>query len=101
MAKKARIERNNHLKETIDQYAERRVALKATVMDKTKSVEERIAASSALSQLPRNSAAVRYRHRCALTGRSRGYYRRFDLCRNMLRELASRGELPGVCKSSW
>jgi small subunit ribosomal protein S14 len=101
MAKKARSERNNRLKQTIDQYAERRATLKAAVMDKTKSVEERIAATAALAQLPRDSAAVRYRHRCELTGRPRGYYRRFGLCRNMLRELASRGELPGVCKSSW
>ena len=70
-------------------------------MSKTLSLEERFIAQTKLAQLPRNSSKVRIRNRCELTGRPRGYYRRFNLSRITLRELASFGMLPGVKKSSW
>ena len=70
-------------------------------MDRSKPIEERFEAQLKLNELPRNSARVRIRNRCEMTGRSRGVYRKFKLSRIGLRELASRGQLPGVVKSSW
>ena len=101
MSKKSRVEKKKKIERLIDHYAEKRKALKAVVGERDRPIEERIQAVAALAKLPRNSAPSRHRNRCELTGRPRGYYRRFGLCRNMLREYASRGELPGVCKSSW
>jgi small subunit ribosomal protein S14 len=75
--------------------------LKSVVMDRTLPVEERFEATLKLAQLPRNGAANRVRLRCELTGRARGNYRKFKLSRNMLRELANTGQLPGVTKASW
>jgi small subunit ribosomal protein S14 len=69
--------------------------------DLTKPAEDRFAAQLKLAQMPRNSSATRIRNRCELTGRSRGYYRKLRICRNMLRELASQGLVPGMIKSSW
>ena len=83
------------------QFANRRATLKAVANDREASPEERFDATLKLAQLPRNSAKVRVRLRCELTGRSRGNYRKFKLCRNKLRELASQGQIPGMTKSSW
>ena len=101
MAKKSTIENNNHRKEVVKQYASRRAKLKTLVMDKELSFEERFQANIKLAQLPRNSAKIRIRNRCALSGRPRGYYRKMDLSRIALRELASNGLIPGMTKSSW
>ena len=101
MAKKSSIEKNNRRKKLAKKYAGRRSRLKAIVMDKTKPVEERFAAVLKLAELPRNSAKVRIRNRCELTGRPRAFYRKMKLCRNQLRELASQGLIPGMTKSSW
>ena len=82
-------------------YANKRAELKAIIKDKDVSMEERFQAVLQLSELPKNSAKERIRNRCALTGRPRANYRKFNLCRVALRDLASKGELPGVTKSSW
>jgi small subunit ribosomal protein S14 len=79
----------------------KRAKLKATIMDQTLPIEERFAATQKLSEMPRNSARVRQRNRCELTGRPRGFYRKFRLCRNKLRELGSFGMIPGLVKASW
>ena len=79
----------------------KRAELKAKVTNTSLSFEERMAARDALNKLPTNGAKIRLRNRCQLTGRPRGVYRDFGLCRNKFREMASAGELPGVTKSSW
>jgi small subunit ribosomal protein S14 len=79
----------------------KRAALKETIYNKDLPMEERFVAIQKLSKLPRNSAMVRVRRRCEITGRPRGNYRFFGMCRNMLRDLASSGKLPGVIKASW
>ena len=84
-----------------EKYAARRLKLKEVVMDKNASPEERFQATLKLAQMPRNSAKIRIRNRCKLTGRSRSYYRKFGLSRVELRDLASFGEIPGLVKSSW
>lgn len=101
MAKKSTIENNNRRRKLTRQYAPRRAKLKALVMDRSLSFEERFQANIKLAQLPRNSAKIRVRNRCALSGRPRGYYRKMDLSRIALRELASSGLIPGMTKSSW
>ncbi len=101
MAKKCMIEKEGKRQALAKQYAKRRAALKATIKDQDTDMEERFAAVMALAKLPRNSAKVRQRNRCELTGRPRGTYRKFKLCRIKLRELASAGYIPGVVKSSW
>jgi small subunit ribosomal protein S14 len=101
MAKTSAIENNKRRAKMAKQYASRRAALKATIMDKGTSFEDRFAAQVALAKLPRNSARVRVRNRCELSGRPRGYYRKLKLSRIALRELAGFGLLPGVTKSSW
>ncbi len=101
MAKKSAIEKNKRRRQLVEKYAEKRAALKAIVKDRSRDPQERFEAVLALAELPRNSSKVRVRNRCALTGRPRGYYRRFGLSRIALRELASEGQLPGVTKASW
>jgi small subunit ribosomal protein S14 len=101
MAKTSSVNKNNHRKELVARYAGKRKRLKEQANDLTKPSEERFAARLKLAQLPRNSAPSRVRNRCELTGRARGYYRKLKLCRNMLRELASQGMIPGMTKSSW
>ncbi|MCX7313577.1 MAG: 30S ribosomal protein S14 [Hyphomicrobiales bacterium] len=101
MAKKSSIEKNNRRKKLAKKFAGRRQRLKALVMDKTKPVEERFAASLKLAELPRNSAPIRYRNRCEITGRPRAVYRKHKLSRIALRELGSKGLIPGLVKSSW
>ena len=101
MAKVAMVERNEKRKRMINRDAGKRAALKAIVMDKEKSIEERFEAQMKLSKLPRNGAKIRYRNRCELTGRPRGVYRKFRLSRIKLRELGGFGKIPGLTKSSW
>jgi small subunit ribosomal protein S14 len=101
MAKTSSVNKNNRRKRLVAQYAAKRKRLKSIAADATKPSEERFAARLKLAQLPRNSAPSRVRNRCELTGRARGYYRKLRVCRNMLRELASQGLIPGMTKSSW
>ena len=101
MAKQSSVNKNNRRRKMVAQYAAKRKKLKAITADLNKPAEERFAARLKLSQLPRNSSATRIRNRCELTGRARGYYRKLKVCRNMLRELASQGLIPGMVKSSW
>jgi small subunit ribosomal protein S14 len=101
MAKKGKIESNEKRKRLVRKYAKKRAELLAIARDRSRPIEERFAAQLKLAKLPRNSAPIRVRNRCELTGRPRGYYRRFRLSRIALRELANKGLLPGVTKSSW
>jgi len=101
MAKVAMVEREIKRKKLAKKYANKRAKLKAIVKNKTVPADERFQAMLTLDELPKNSAKIRQRNRCALTGRPRGYYRKMNLSRIALRDLASRGELPGVVKSSW
>lgn len=101
MAKTSSIERNKKREKMAAQYAARRARLKAVVDDLSKEPEERFQAVMKLAELPRNSSKTRIRLRCELTGRPRGNYRKFKLCRIQLRELGSRGQIPGLVKSSW
>ena len=101
MAKKSAIERNKNRKRLAKRYRVRRAELKTIVRNPSTSPEERFNAQLKLAALPRNSSAVRIRNRCQLTGRSRGVYRKFNLSRIALRELASKGQIPGMLKSSW
>ncbi|ARU20886.1 DNA repair protein HhH-GPD [Ralstonia solanacearum] len=82
-------------------YAEKRAALEAIVADQSKSEEERYEARLKLQQLPRNANPTRQRNRCSITGRPRGTFRKFGLARNKLREIAFKGEIPGLTKASW
>jgi small subunit ribosomal protein S14 len=101
MAKLSMMQREAKRAELITKYAARRADLKAKITDLSLSVEERRSAMHSLQKLPRDSSKVRARNRCGLTGRPKGYYRRFGLGRNKLRELAMRGEIPGLRKASW
>lgn len=101
MAKVCMIEREIKRKKLANRYAGKRAELKAIIRDQNIPAEERFQAVLKLAELPRNSSKTRQRNRCALTGRPRSYYRKFNLSRIALRDLASRGELPGVTKSSW
>lgn len=101
MAKVSMIERDKKRRKLVKQHAGKRAALKAIIANRELPPEERFQAVLKLADLPRNSAKIRIRNRCALTGRPRSYYRQFNLSRIALRDLASKGELPGVVKSSW
>ena len=101
MAKTCSIQRDQKRRRMVKTYAAKRAKLKAIIQDRTKPADERFQATLKLAELPRNSSKVRIRNRCALSGRPRGYYRKLNLSRIALRDLASRGELPGVTKSSW
>ena len=101
MAKLCMKERDKSRRRKAENALARRAALVAKVKDRSLPMEDRLMAVRKLSEMPRNSAKVRIRNRCALTGRSRGVYRKFGLSRIKLRELASAGQLPGVVKSSW
>ena len=101
MAKTSQVNRNAKREHMAARDAGKRAALKATIMDRSLPVEDRFDASLKLAQLPRNGAKVRVRLRCELTGRARGNYRKFKLCRIAFRELASTGQIPGVTKASW
>ena len=101
MAKKSAIEKNSRRRKLSKKYSGRRGRLKAVARDKAKPMEERFAATLKLAELPRNSSATRVRNRCEMSGRPRGYYRKHKLSRIALRELGSRGLIPGLVKSSW
>ncbi len=101
MATRISFEKNNRRKKLTAKYAAKRRALKALVRDRDLPPEERLKAIQKLSELPRNGSTIRIRNRCAITGRARGYHRKFGISRIMLRELASKGQVPGVIKSSW
>ena len=101
MAKKSMINRESKRTALVEKYREKRQALREGVIDPTLSDEERDAARVALSKLPRDSSPARQRNRCNLTGRPHGYYRKFGLARNKLREAAMRGDIPGLRKASW
>lgn len=100
MAKTSKVEKNNQRKKVVARYAERRAALKETIRTAA-TLEERVRAQTALAKLPRDSNPNRVTNRCGLTGRPRGYLRRFGLSRIAFREKALAGEIPGVVKSSW
>ena len=101
MAKKCMLERELKRQLLIEKYRTKREALKKRIKDSAISYEERLQAVSDLQKLPRDSSPVRKRNRCMLTGRPRGYYRKFGLGRNKLREMAMSGEIPGIVKASW
>jgi small subunit ribosomal protein S14 len=101
MAKLALINREEKRRKLAAKYAAKRAALVAQVNDLKLPEEERMAARLKLQQLPRNANPTRQRNRCSLTGRPRGVFRKFGLARNKLREIAFRGEVPGMTKASW
>lgn len=101
MAKKSAVERDKKRRRMYAQQTERRAELKAVIMDRTTSPEERFEAALKLAEMPRNGSKVRIHNRCEVTGRPRGVYRKFKLGRIMLRKLASMGQIPGMVKSSW
>ena len=101
MAKLALINREKKRRDTVAKYAAKRAALNAIIDNVKLSDEERMAARLKLQSLPRDSAPTRQRNRCALTGRPRGVFRKFGLGRLKLRDIAMRGEVPGMTKASW
>lgn len=101
MAKTSMIEREKRRQKLADKYAAKRTALKAIIKSADTPDEERFAAVDKLAKLPRDGSPTRQRNRCALTGRPRGYYRKFGLGRNKLREATMRGDVPGLVKASW
>ena len=101
MAKVSMINRELKRTKLVKKYAAKREVLKAQIKNMLLSEEERRAAREKLSMLPRDSSPVRQRNRCKLTGRPHGYYRKFGLSRNKLREAAMRGDVPGLVKASW
>ena len=101
MAKKSSIEKNNRRRKMAKSMSGRRERLKTIARDKTRPMEERFAASLKLAELPRNSSVTRVRNRCEVTGRPRAYYRKLKMSRIALRELGSKGLIPGLVKSSW
>lgn len=101
MAKLSVILREQKRRKTVAKFAGKRKALLETLQNPKTSDDERVEARAKLEKLPRNASPVRLRNRCALTGRPRGFFRKFGLGRNKLREIAMRGEIPGLTKSSW
>ena len=101
MAKTAVINRNEKRRKTVKKFEAKRSALLAIINDSKQSEDERMAARAQLQRLPRNASPTRVRNRCELTGRPRGVYRKFGLGRNKLRDIAMRGEIPGMTKASW
>ena len=101
MAKLSLINRDEKRRVLVKKYAKKREALVAIINNQKMSEEDRFAARLKLQQLPRNANPTRLRNRCAITGRPRGFFRKFGLGRNKLREFAMRGEIPGIVKASW
>lgn len=101
MAKISKVVKNNKRKKTVEQYAERRGELKKVINNPQSTPEQVDEAIMKLQKQPRNASAVRVRNRCSQTGRPRGFLRKFGISRVALRELALRGQIPGVVKSSW
>lgn len=101
MAKKSSIAKQKKRERLVKLKWDKRQELKKTILDLNKSDEERLSAQIALNKMPRNSCPVRLRNRCHLTGRARGYLRKFKLSRLCFREFANRGLIPGITKASW
>lgn len=101
MAKLSLINRDIKRSKLAKKFFDKRKNLKLVINDQSKSLEERYEARLQLQQLPRNSNPTRQRNRCIVTGRSRGVFRKFGLCRHKLREMAMKGEIPGITKASW
>ena len=101
MAKKSKIEKAKKIERRVAAFAERRAVLKETIRSPKSSEEDREEAMLKLQKMPRDASKTRIRSRCLLTGRPRGYYQKFGLCRIKLREKALNGDLPGVTKASW
>lgn len=101
MAKLSSVNKNERRKKLVKQYAGKYAKLKAVAADKSLDDTERLIARLKMAELPRNANPTRIRNRCEVTGRPRAYYRKFRLCRVQLRELANKGLIPGVTKSSW
>jgi small subunit ribosomal protein S14 len=101
MAKNSMIARENRRVRAVKRYAEKRAGLKAIIKNPASSDEERYHAQLKLQSLPRDASPVRLRNRCRITGRPHGYYRKFGLSRNKLRDAAMRGDVPGLVKASW
>jgi small subunit ribosomal protein S14 len=101
MAKTSMVNRERKRRRLVTKYAVKRAGLKATIRNMKLSEEERADARTKLNKMPRDASPVRLRNRCALTGRPHGFYRKFGLGRNKLREAAMRGDVPGLVKASW
>jgi len=101
MAKTSAVEKNRKRIRLVKKFSSKRARLKAIAIDQSIPAEERFSARLKLAELPRNSAPTRIRNRCELSGRPRGYYRKFKISRIALRDLASSGHIPGMVKSSW
>ena len=101
MAKKSAIEKNDRRARMVQLARAKRARLKAEAYDKSRPLEDRFQAILKLAEMPRNSSRVRVRNRCELSGRPRGYYRKFRISRIAMRDLASTGQIPGMTKSSW
>ena len=101
MAKTSAIQRNLKRIRLVKKYAKKRLALKKIINDKKLPLNERFKAQLKLAKIPRNSAKIRIRNRCEITGRPHGYYRKLKISRIALRDLASKGKIPGMTKSSW
>lgn len=101
MAKKSQVARQRKRERMVKHKWEKRKTLKETILDMTKTIEERLAAVDALNKMPKNSSPTRLHNRCQFTGRSRGFLRKFKLSRLCFREMASQGLIPGIVKASW
>lgn len=101
MAKTALINREEKRRAAVKKYAAKRAELMAVIQDGKAGEDEKAAAREKIQAMPRNASPVRLRNRCALTGRPRGFFRKFGLARNKVREIAMRGEIPGLTKASW
>jgi len=101
MAKTSMVQRERRRARVVKKYATKRAQLKEIIRSPKSTPEQRVAAQAALQAQPRDAAASRHRNRCAITGRSRGVYRKFGLARTKIREVAMRGEIPGLGKASW
>jgi small subunit ribosomal protein S14 len=101
MAKTNMVEREKRRARVAKRYAARRAELKETIRNPRSTPEQRAAAQAGLQSLPRDASPTRQRNRCQITGRSRGVYRKFGLARSKIREVAMRGEIPGLGKASW
>jgi len=101
MAKKSIIARERKREKVVEKYAKKRAELKAKIREAYKNDEDPTEFFIALDKLPKNSSPVRLHNRCKITGRPKGYMRKFGICRNVFREMASEGKIPGVRKASW
>lgn len=101
MAKKSQVLRDQRRKKLIEKHRETRAELRKKLKDPEVSIEEKLSVQEAFAKLPRNSCPTRLNRRCEISGRSRSYYRKFAISRIALRDLALRGQLPGMRKSSW